>query len=657
MCGIAGIARHPDDQHFELPALQRASEALLHRGPDDEGYLIVSDGDTVQLAGSHTQAEWIKANKSLMAAECRKPLSLGLLHRRLSIIDTGISGHQPMSDAGGRYWITYNGEIYNYKLLREELQSLGYIFKTKSDTEVLLYAYAEWGEQCEAHLNGMWAFVIYDSHKQLLFASRDRTGVKPFYYIHQYRMLAFASEQSVFHRAGWLPFEVNRKAVFDFLYHDLLEHETEGLFKGVMELAPCHHFIYELHTDQLKISAYETPEINNSTAPIDVQKLQNYLNDIRYTVTAAIRSHLQSDVPVGTCLSGGLDSSILVSVIHGLQDQTALHTGTTQHAFHASFDDAEINETAFAEAVVKDKHITLHTVRPKLNELQSDLEKVVRAHGLPLRSFSSYAQYRVMQCANEKGIKVVLDGQGADELFGGYYPYIAHYLNDAQSVGGTTMVKKLRNDFFSDASSLRTFNRYQFKAWLKAGSLKHVLDAFHPAHRLLHKELFRYDTIQHTSKTLTLGLNKRLQLDYYGTYLKELLYREDRNAMAHHIESRVPFADDTALSQLLFSIPGIYKMNQGITKYLLREAFKDIIPAKVYTRRDKLGFASPNNPWMTSLEKTWTDYITPELGEYYNLKAYQRFISKLSTQHNKAENYKTLKWFMFSVWLAVIKSK
>ncbi len=654
MCGIAGIARHPDNQQFDLASLIKASEALVHRGPDDEGHIILSDGEVVQLAGKQTQREWTATHSVQNITECRKPFAVGLLHRRLSIIDTGASGHQPLSDASGRYWITYNGEIYNYKALRHELENRGHTFNTYTDTEVLLYAYIEWGEHCEEHLNGMWAFVIYDREHQIFFASRDRVGVKPLYYVNQNNSLAFASEQHVFHKAGWLPFEVNKKAVFDFLYNDLLEHESEGMFKGVVELAPSHHFIYHLHTGELRVSRYYSPSFTKHIEAPEADKTLKYISEIKEATTASIHSHLQSDVPVGTCLSGGLDSTVIVSVINQMIGMDVLHTGNTQHAFHASFSQASINETYFAEAAVKDKAVTLHIVNPTADELRIDLEKLVTAHSLPLRSFSSYAQYRVMRLAKEKGIKVVLDGQGADELFGGYYRYISNYLNDAQQCGGVVMVKQLKKEFFPDKASLRSFNNYQLKEWLKIGSMRFVIDAFNPAHRLLNKDLFKHQSAAALPQRLFAGFNKTLHHDFYGIYLKELLYREDRNAMAHSIESRVPFADDMELSTLLFSIPGIYKMQHGTSKYLLREAFKDILPQSVYERRDKLGFASPNNAWMVSMKDVWMSYATVELSEYFHLKNFKQFIERLDKHQHKPENYKTLKWLMFAVWLNVM---
>jgi asparagine synthase (glutamine-hydrolysing) len=656
MCGIAGIVRHPDNQQFDLDSLIKASEALAHRGPDDEGYMIVSDGETIQLSGKHTLSDWTEAHAAKHIAECRKPFAAGLLHRRLSIIDIGAMGHQPMSDVSNRYWITYNGEIYNYKALRCELENKGYIFKTHTDTEVLLYAYIEWGLHCEEHLNGMWAFVIYDREQHILFASRDRVGVKPFYYVHHNNFLAFASEQHVFHKAGWLPFEVNKKAVFDFLYYDLLEHQSEGMFRHVMELPPAHHLTYELQTGKLHVERFYTATLNILSEKPDALKTLQYINDIKDAATASIQSHLQSDVPVGTCLSGGLDSSIIVSVINRMMNASLLHTGNTQHAFHASFEENSFNESRYAEEVVKNKSVTLHTVEPTSTELITDLEKFVAAQCLPVRSFSSYAQYRVMQLAKSQGIKVLLDGQGADELFGGYYRYIINYLNDAQQCCGTQYVKDLKKEIFPDKNSRTAFNKYHLKEWMKAGSLRFVMDALHPAHRFLNKDLFKYQSQYPTPQSLFKDYNSALYFDFFGTFLKELLYREDRNAMAHSIESRVPFADDLALSSLLFSIPGMYKMQHGISKYLLREAFRELIPSVVYERRDKLGFVSPNNKWMAELKDVWRSYVTADLGEYYHLKNFKIFIDGLHKHGNKPENYKTLKWLTFAVWLKVMKT-
>lgn len=654
MCGIAGIARHPDNQQFDLTTLEKASKALSHRGPDDEGFLIYSDNEIHELGGFNSSKEWLLKYKPTRVDECRKPFSIGLLHRRLSIIDTGAQGHQPFCDSQKRYWITFNGEIYNYKSLRKTLEQKGYTFKSQTDTEVLLYAYLEWREQCEQYLRGMWAFVIYDSQQQTLFASRDRNGVKPLYYVLQDKFLAFASEQSVFHKAGWLDFEVNKKAVFDFLYSDLLEHEPEGLFKHVHELQPAHHFTYQITTGELQLTCYFKSEWNNTFSKIDEALSKKYIQLINEACTQSISEHLQSDVPVGTCLSGGIDSSILVSVISNLMQNQNLHTGSTQHAFHASFSISNINETHFAEEVVKEKPITLHIVQPSVDELAYDLEKLISTQNLPLRSFSTYAQYRVMQLAHQSGIKVLIDGQGADELFGGYYRYIPNYLYNAQQAYGKYYVTELKKQFFPKKSIQNSFDRYLFKELLKSGSMRHVIDAFHPAYKLLNKDLFIKNSTNHEAPMLQVEFNRRLHIDFYGNYLKELLYREDRSAMAHSIESRVPFTDDLELSKLVFSIAGIYKMQSGISKYLLREAFKDVLPKTIFLRRDKLGFSSPNNLWMSALKEVWLGYLHKDLAEFYHLKNFEKFIRKLDKFENKPENYKTLKWLMFPVWLSVM---
>jgi asparagine synthase (glutamine-hydrolysing) len=648
MCGIAGIAFHPDNQQFQNKSLIGASHALQHRGPDDEGYMIVCDAEPVRLFGDETFSD-SKLKYSLRPIrECTKPFHVGLVHRRLSIIDLSAAGHQPMCDSTQRFWLVFNGEIYNYKSLRKELEALGHSFMSHSDSEVLLHAYMQWNTQCENYLNGMWAFVIYDSQQETLFASRDRIGVKPLYYAHQHNFLAFASEQIVFHKSGWLPFEVNKEAVFDFLHRDELEAKPEGFFKHIIELPPAHHFIYDIRTGKLELNKYEQSSYNEAIEIPNEQKTLTYIEQVREKTIHAIQEHLQSDVPVGTCLSGGLDSSILVRVIQHLHNEE-------QHAFHATFSKKEINETHYAIDVVQHTKIKLHTIEPTTEDLAKDLEKVLLAHQLPLRSFSSYAQYRVLQLAAQQGVKVMLDGQGADELFGGYYRYLINYFSDARRAGGKKLVQRLEKEIFTDSAELKKFKNFTLRQYIKAGSLGSILDAMNPSHKLLNKDLFKHHTTATKQTEVYDSLNKRLHTDFYGLYLKEILYREDRNAMAHRIESRVPFADDKALATLVFSIPGLYKIQAGQTKYLLREAFKDLLPPSVYSRRDKLGFASPNNEWMASLKHLWPQYLYNGLNEFFDLKAYKKFLNNIQQHKNKNEDYKTLKWVLFPVWLKVMR--
>lgn len=650
MCGIAGIAFRPDHPQFQIHSLIRASQALRHRGPDDEGFLIYADEEYISLAGNDTYSDSKLKYQLRSINECSKPIQVGLVHRRLSIIDTSAAGHQPMCDGSKRYWIVYNGEIYNYKALREELKGLGYSFHTHTDTEVLLNAFIQWGTRVEEHLNGMWAFVIYDTKEQTLFASRDRVGVKPLYYTQQDNFFAFASEQLVFHKAGWLPFEINRKAVFDFLHHDSLESEAEGFFKHVLELAPSHHFTYDIRSGQLSLSAYYQPACNTAIEIPDTNHTRTHIEQVRLLVTRSISEHLQSDVPVGTCLSGGLDSSILVRVIHSI-------TKSEQHSFHATFNAEAINESQYARDAVHQTPIRLHTVQPDVNDLAADLEKVIIFHQLPLRSFSSYAHYKVMETVAQHHIKVLLDGQGADELFGGYYRYLPNFFADAQQAGGKKLVSRLQHELFTSAAERKKYSDYVLRQYLKAGALGVLADSLKVSHRLLNKDLFRLDHSTSKHCEIHLGFNKRLQFDFNGLYLKEILYREDRNAMAHSIESRVPFADDVALSEYVFSIPGLYKIQHGYTKYLLREAFKELLPESIYQRKDKLGFASPNNEWMASMHHIWPQYMTGRLNEFLDLKAFKKFLNNIKEHKNKSEDYKTLKWLMFPVWLKVMQNQ
>ncbi len=576
MCGIAGILSKSGN-----PALPEQvfamSQAIRHRGPDGEGFAFFSEQGSLPVYSADTPAA-IRNNRSFRYLpetaidQVAEGYTMAFAHRRLSIIDLSEAGHQPMCDSTQQYWITFNGEIYNYVELREELRQNGHVFLTQTDTEVILVAYKAWGINCLERFNGMFAFVLFDRQKQELFCARDRAGVKPFYYINTKETFAFASEYKAFIKAGLLPFEVNEVQQFDFIVNANLETGEESLFRNIKELKPAHYIHYKLHTQELGIKRYyELP-----SGPLNLSETE-LIDRVEQALLNAIRLRLRSDVEVGSCLSGGLDSSVIAGMVKALQPDGRMQL------FTAVFKGESFDESRYAALVAEHVKGNWQTVSPTADEFFRDIKELNYYQDLPVWSSSTYSQHRVMKLAAGHGVKVLLDGQGADELFGGYaHHYLAYWRESPLPV----RMKRIKE------SAPTIVHPYQL--YFKQG-LKDVLNASNDFGAYFRKDKKAFGKAQHTP--FASDLNTELRKDYTGR-LKSFLKCEDRCSMAFGIESRVPFADDVHLVDLAFSIRGNQKIKHGLSKFLLREASKHYIPSPIYQRRDKVGFETPLTDWL-----------------------------------------------------------
>ncbi|PKL77176.1 MAG: asparagine synthase (glutamine-hydrolyzing) [Candidatus Melainabacteria bacterium HGW-Melainabacteria-1] len=574
MCGIAGIfhfAPVSDQDGKQLAALLAMMNAVAHRGPDQDGIFA----DEGCLLG----------------------------HRRLSILDLSESGRQPMVYAD-RYVLVYNGEIYNYLDLRRQLTAAGYHFLSDSDSEVLLAAFAHWGPDCQQYLSGMWAFLIYDRQNRSLFVSRDRFGIKPLYYwISPAGLVAFASEIKQFTvLPGWQA-KANPQRLYDYLAWNLIDHTDETLFNGVFQLpgGSC----VTLSRPDLSLSGRLSPKIWYRPEP------QAFDGD-RLAATAqfqslfekAISEHLQADVPVGSCLSGGLDSSAIVCMIHHLRKIER------QLTFSAIFPGTTLDESTYIQAVVKKCSLEGHTTLGRPEELIDVLPRLIWHQDEPTGSASVYVQWQVFALAAEHGVKVMLDGQGADEVLGGYHYFIARLLTQTLQAGRF-------GDYLTLQRSVQAFYGYKLwqilrwslnlllPEWLRQPLRRHLgLASARPA--WLAGERFGIvpgDPKRPFEKDAR-NLKELSQSEVAHTRLPMLLHREDRNAMAHSIEARVPFLDHH-LVEFLLGLPDEIRLHQGQTKHVLREAMQPLLPEIINQRRDKLGFEPPEASWMRQLPAAW----------------------------------------------------
>jgi asparagine synthase (glutamine-hydrolysing) len=541
MCGIAGPYCY-DGRAPDRELLARMSEQLIHRGPDGVG------------------------------AEIRG--CMGLVHRRLAIIDLSDEGLQPMTNEDKTLWLVYNGEIYNYIELREELIKKGHRFHSQSDTEVILHAYKEWGTACLQRFNGMWAFALWDERSQQLFCARDRFGIKPFYYTEINGSFLFASEIKALIEHPEVGKRPDDEILGTYLAWGVQDHSACTMFEGISQLKPAHALIVTKEGPHTSYQYWDV--IVNGAVRSDVpdnQESSRFLDLLR----DATRIHLRSDVAVGTCLSGGIDSSTLTVLINNLiRDEAPASVSDRQKTFSVVFTDKRFDESRYIDEIVNATSVDSHRTEPAPEQLWEDIDRLIWVQDEPFGSLSIYAQYCVMRLA-QKNVKVVLDGQGADELLAGYLAYQASYIRGL--VHSFHTIKALREI----AGSIRIHRGF-------FGSAFGQLLARRTRRKLLTVTVPPVDRYAGS-------LAEVLRRDLCSTNLPALLHYEDRNAMAFSLESRVPYLD-VRLVEYLASLPLDQKIRNGVTKIALRNAVKGIIPESIRCRMDKMGFVTPEEIWM-----------------------------------------------------------
>jgi asparagine synthase (glutamine-hydrolysing) len=659
MCGIGGIVRFNRQVKGLNAAGMLMNKLLAHRGPDDEGYLLHQAEKTVPAYGKDTPTACrfnslpYSAQKNIEEAD--DAYNMILLHRRLSIIDLNAGGHQPMCIDDGKYWIVFNGEIYNYIEIREELKLKGCQFKSESDTEVVLHAYQQWGKKCLEKFNGMWAFVIFDKAKNILFGARDRFGVKPFYYYKDKDVFAFASEQKALVKMPFIKTGIRSEAVYDYFVKGEIEYEPLSFFKHINELFPAHYFELHIDTGNLREERYYVLETNHAFEKFDANQFDTAKNKVSELLNNAIALRLRSDVPVGACLSGGIDSSGIVSIMDHLNKSN----GNTEKIklFTASFNDVMIDESPYAARVAEQTNSVFYRVFPKADELINDLENLIYCQDVPIWSTSTYAQFRVMKQAKESGIKVVLDGQGGDELFGGYHSYIYNYWTELLRQFKLGLLHKemssflpwyLRYNFFlkqhlrfSTIRRMPTFVQYQINR-------NYFGDFYYLNPIFLNEYKHRLN-----SEPVPKNLNKMLLQEFSNTRLKSYLKCEDRCSMWHSIESRTPFADDIKLIEYAFQLPSSYKIKNGVNKYILRESLRGMVPDIILNRKDKMGFATPNSTWIREIRDAVRPYFDDSLKEYFDMHKINRDFNQMFNQNLGPDDTRTFKFIAFAVWKKV----
>jgi len=630
MCGINGLISKNKDLTFSPNLLKKMNDAIRHRGLDDEGYLIFSNSRVEIFYGEDTAELVINANNSYSPkasiSESSHKCSLMLGHRRLSIIDLSASGHQPMCNEDKLIWIVFNGEIYNYIELRNELINFGYILKSESDTEVIIKSYERWGFDCVNHFNGMWSFAIFDIKKMILFLSRDRFGVKPLYYYNDSNYLAFSSEIKALVQLPFIQKSINNKVAFEYLAFGWQSSSEETFFKEIFELEPSYNLILNLNTGHINKYKYFELNWNKSYCKFNENTFHEYSGVIKNKIIEAVDLRLRSDVPVGSCLSGGIDSSTIVCIINFLiSNKKIAQVGPLQKVFTASYPGNSLDESKWAKLVVDSTQSSWFLTYPKKNEFLDDVEKLIYIQDYPFVSSSVYAQYRIMKLANENGIKVLIDGQGGDELFAGYKAYYrALYFELFRNKDLKQLVYEFNNLKYSPITLSEAIigiaKNFGVK-YIPNLFIQFAAKKYSNIYGLISNNLknnFK-DKLSCIKERGFSSLNSMLYEYLVGINLKSLLRYEDRNSMAFSIEARTPFADDIELINYVFSIPSSYKIHNGWSKSLLREAIKGLVPDDIRFRKDKIGFATPEKEWISEMKDLFFDYLDDDLKYYINV--------------------------------------
>lgn len=591
MCGILGFVSSTIESVVEEDVLKSLAY-ISHRGPDDSGFDIYKI-ENKQICFGHT---------------------------RLSIIDLSQDGHQPFTSTCGKYHLIFNGEIYNYKEIREELESLGYKFQTETDTEVLLVAWICWNKAALSKFIGMFAFAVLDEVEHKVTLVRDAFGVKPLFYSTDSGELFFGSDiRSVTALIGKQS-QPNLQKAYDYLVHGDYDSSELSFIEGVKHLLPGHWFEYDLATGQVtKPSAWWKPDLSHTSS----LSFKEAAEKTRELFLESIKYHLRSDVPLGAALSGGVDSSAVVCAMRALDSNTEIHT------FSYIADDEKLSEEKWVDGITDYIDATAHKVYSSGKEMQADLDHMLLMQGEPFGGTSIYAQYRVFKLAKENGITVTLDGQGADELLAGYSGYPGYRLLSLIESGKFFAAHQFAKKWASwPGRSYSLAWKYLARiilpdAWY-ASVRKRMGRDFYP--KWLNVEFLEKNKIHFSEKRVkqekcnkSKRVREALANALQGRGLPGLLRHGDRNSMAFSIESRVPFLS-LPLADFLLSLPEEYLISSdGETKHVFREAMRGIVPDSHLDRKDKIGFATPESEWLLGMAAEIRQWIeqAPEI-EFIN---------------------------------------
>lgn len=600
MCGISGIISK-NDEPVSRELIQKFNNAVTHRGPD---------GDDVILGSN---------------------FALG--HRRLRILDLSENGRQPMVYQD-KVWLTFNGEVYNYLEIKKELVRKGYAFRSTSDTEVILAAYLEWGIDCVKRFNGMWAFILFDQSKQVLFICRDRFGVKPLYYTEHNHKLYFGSElkQLAYAREKNV---VDEYMLLQKLVCHLENHHERTMFKDIYSLPPSSYMVYDLSAHAFEIKRYyeiaQSRELGLLTESESAEALESILQ-------RSISLRLRSDVRVGTCLSGGIDSSFVSAVASKQYTQDASHKFM---AINAKSIQKSRDESSYAKQVADYLNLDLRVVEPSYEDFKNSVDDVVLSQDEPFGSPSMFMGFNVFKKARQEGCIVMLNGQGGDEILLGYERY---FVADLLQHKGFSKIHAAYNYYRN--SRLRVnqtllFILYFGSAFLRKMKLKH---SSHVKTKCLDTVDFSFIE-EYARRSDDIFELQKFEIE--KIQLPKLLRYEDRNSMVSSIETRLPFLDYNVVETAL-SLKNEYKIKDGWSKYILRKITEKYVPNEIAWRKNKFGFESPEEMWL----EAHRDTMINEIKDSELLRHYTQ-VDKVVKDFDSLPNWDKWLYYNTAVWARV----
>lgn len=609
MCGILfNYSKDKiDKQHYSL-------KSIKHRGPDN-----------VEIKNFPFNSQWINIG-----------------HRRLSIIDLSDGANQPMSFQKSNIWITYNGELYNFKELRSNLIKLGYNFITNSDTEVVLVSYIHWGQDCLNKFNGMFSFAIWDNNKKKLFAARDRFGIKPMYYWKSKNSFSLCSEIKQLINFDGFVSQIENETVYQFLEYGNFAYSNKTMWKGVYELEPGHFleidFNYYLQTKKIDIHKWYSLNFNYKKK----YSYQQAKIEFENLLTKSIKRRLQSDVNITTLISGGLDSTSIASILYD-----RFSYSNKLKTYSIVYDDNEFSEKNYIDIVNKKFNFDYTLINYNSKNYLTDLQNIIWHNDLPIVGRSIVPHFNLYQNIDSINYKVALEGQGADETLCGYgsfhLGYIIQLISELKftkfinEYKGYTKTRK-----GSTSSDIKTLFNYSFPSLYKIIKRTKQNTGFYN---------FQLQKLSSKNNRIESKLNKIYSTRF--SILRSILHSVDRVSMSNSIETRVPFLDHE-LVEFILSLPIQYKINDGIRKSILRDSLVNYIPNEIYNRRDKMGFASPEKKWMsTELKPTFLEGLSDaaEL-PFVNRKLISSEINKIN-KNKKNIDQSLIRLFNLKKWVDI----
>jgi asparagine synthase (glutamine-hydrolysing) len=646
MCGFV-VIYSKNKMKLDPRILEKMTNTLDHRGPDDFGYVFA--GPSIQKSWQENTPDTVDLNGVAMG------------HRRLSILDLSPAGRQPFVSNDRRYYMVYNGEIFNYVELRNELKSLGYNFRTNTDTEVVLNAYIHWGEKSLNLFNGMWALIIWDNVKQTLFISRDRFGIKPLYYYQNNDIWIFASEIKAILQYSSVTSSPNKKAIFHFLLSEQPPYDGETYFNGINSFNASAYAI--ISGNEMTQNKYWNLNVNKPADNFGIREISDNFLKIFHD---AVKIRLRSDVKVGTMLSGGLDSTSIAKTINDLiraNSDDVLSVGSVQTTFSACFPNTILDETDRINELADQLNLDNIKIFPMREDVLEIFQKVVHSMEAPFTKSTPIVQFLLMHLAKKQGVKVVLNGHGADEMLAGYSErycpiLVADYLLHVYLI-----------KCFKEAVAMRKMHKINFIEIIYS-----LLTIIAPKLAHLLKENLRFQSKKLFSKNWFINyplfpqyvrdrkmegksaLDRRLKQEFFFELLPVWLNMEDKISMSASVESRLPFMD-YRLVEFVFNLSNQFKIKNGVTKFILRDAMKNHLPSKIINEKKKYTFSGPEiywlrNPFRSQIEMMFLDG-EPLVSEFVKLKQIRNLLS-IFLKYNKGSDWeRRLVWRIFNVemWL------